>query len=132
KFDAAWRVSLIAGQDAPFVNTSSGQTGFDLLREAYVELNIPIGTGLNVRVGELISLLNYESGDGGAANANFSQGYQWYFTGNPPGEGVQLGYNFTDWLGMKFRVQNGMYQGPLDNNSSKTLFGAIEIKPMAK
>lgn len=132
KFDVGYRVSLIAGQDAPIVNTKSGITGFDYLREAYVDLNIPIGTGLDVRAGELISLLNYESGDGGAVNANFSQGFQWFFTGNPPSEGVQLGYKFTDWLDAKFRVQNGMYQGPIDNNTSKTFMGALGIKPMDK
>ena len=132
KFDAGFRVSLIAGQDAPIVNTKSGTTGFDFVREAFIELNIPIGTGLDVRAGELISLLNYESGDGGAANANFSQGYQWFFTGNPPGAGIQLGYKLTDWLDVKFRVQNGLYMGPIDNNSSKTFMGAIGIKPMEK
>ncbi|HEX4646020.1 MAG TPA: outer membrane beta-barrel protein, partial [Verrucomicrobiae bacterium] len=132
KFDAAFRVSLIAGQDAPIVNTKAGTLGFDYLREAYVEFNVPIGTGLNVRAGELISLLNYESGDGGAANNNFSQGYQWFFTGNPPGAGVQLGYTFTDWLDMKVRVQNGLYAGPIDNNSSKTFIGAIDLKPTDK
>ena len=132
KFDAGYRVSLIAGQDAPIVNTKSGITGFDLVREAFVELNVPIGTGLDVRVGELISLLNYESGDGGAVNANFSQGYQWFFTGNPPAAGIQLGYKLTDWLNLTFRVQNGMYAGPIDNNSSKTFVGAIGIKPMDK
>jgi len=132
KFDAGYRVSLIAGQDAPIVNTKSGTTGFDFVREAFVEVNIPIGTGLDVRVGELISLLNYESGDGGAVNANFSQGYQWFFTGNPPAAGIQVGYKITDWLDVKFRVQNGMYAGPLDNNSSKTYMGAIGIKPNDK
>jgi hypothetical protein len=132
KFDIGFRVSLIAGQDAPIVNTKAGTIGFDYLREAFVELNIPIGTGLDVRVGELISLLNYESGDGGAANNNFSQGYQWFFTGNPPAAGVQLGYKFNDWLGATARVQNGLYQGPLDNNSSKTLLGQIEITPNDK
>ena len=130
KFDAGYRVSLIAGQDAPFVNTSSSKTEFDLIREAFVELNIPIGTGLDVRIGELISLLNYESGDGGAANANFSQGYQWYFTGNPPAAGIQLGYNITDWLGVRFRVQNGMYAGEVANHAAKTFMGSIDIKPM--
>src|SRR5579872_4767204 len=52
KFDAGYRVSLIAGSDAPIVNTKSGITGFDFVREAFVELNIPIGTGLDVQVGE--------------------------------------------------------------------------------
>jgi len=42
KFDAGYRVSLIAGQDAPIVNTKSGTTGFDFVREAFVEVNIPI------------------------------------------------------------------------------------------
>ena len=132
KFDVGYRVSLIAGQDAPIVNTKSSTIGFDYLREAFIELNIPVGTGLDVRVGELISLLNYESGDGGAVNANFSQGYQWFFTGNPPAAGVQMGYKVNDWLGVTARVQNGLYQGPLDNNSSKTLLGQIEITPNDK
>jgi hypothetical protein len=132
KFEAAFRVSLIAGQDAPIVNSGSGTIGFDWLREAYIELNVPIGTGLNVRAGELISLLNYESGDGGAVNANFSQGFQWFFTGNGPAAGIQLGYNLTDWLDVKVRVQNGLYAGPVDNNSSKTFLGAIGIKPTDK
>lgn len=132
KFDAGYRVSLIAGQDAPFVNTSSHTTGFDLVREAYVEMNIPIGTGLDVRVGELISLLNYESGDGGAVNANFSQGYQWFFTGNPPDAGIQLGYKITDWLDLKVRIENGLYAGEAGFGSSKTFMGAIGIKPMDK
>lgn len=129
KFDAGYRVSLIAGQNAPYVNTSSSSIGFDFLREAFVELNIPIGTGLDVRMGELISLLNYESGDGGAVNANFSQGYQWYFTGNPPDAGIQLAYNLTDWLGVKFRVQNGLYSGEFANGGGKTYMGSIDLKP---
>ncbi len=132
KFDAAYRVSLIWGQDAPIVNSGAGTIGFQNLREAYVEMNVPLGTGLNVKLGELISLLNYESGDGGAANDNFSQGYQWFYTGNGPAAGLQLGYTFTDWLDLKVRVQNGMYAGPIDNNRSKTFMGAIGIKPSDK
>ena len=73
-------------------------------------MNAPLGTGLNIRAGQLISLLNYESGDGGAANANFSQGYQWFYTGNGPSAGLQLGYTFTDWMDLKVRVQNGMHK----------------------
>lgn len=131
KFDVAYRASFIAGQDAPIVNSGSGITGFDYLREAYIEMNVPIGTGLNVRAGELISLLNYESGDGGAANDNFSQGFQWFFTGNGPAAGVQLGYDFTPQVGVKLRVQNGLYAGPIDNNSSKTFVAALDLKPMS-
>lgn len=129
KFDVAYRASFIAGQDAPIVNSKSGVTGFDYLREAYLEMNVPVGTGLNIKAGELISLLNYESGDGGAANNNFSQGFQWFFTGNGPAAGVQAGYNFCDQVGAKIRVQNGLYAGPIDNNNAKTVVASINLKP---
>jgi hypothetical protein len=129
---SAFRVSLIFGEDAPLVNTGGAAQGMDELREAYVELNAPVGTGLNIRAGQLISLLNYESGDGGAVNANFSQGYQWYYTGNGPSAGVQLGYTLSDMFDVKMRVQNGMYAGPFDGNSAKTVMGALGIKPDAK
>ena len=129
KFDAGYRVSMIWGDDSTLVDTGLGVTGFGNVREAFLEMNVPIGTGLNVKAGQLISLLNWESGDGGAANPNFSQGYQWFFTGNGPSAGVQLGYTFTDWLSANLRVQNGMYAGAVDNNDAKTLMGSLNLKP---
>ena len=150
KWDAAFRGSLIWGEDAPVVNTgnysqsvsntsgsvasvkSGSSSGFEALREAYVEINVPIGTGLNVRAGQLISLLNWESGDGGSANPNFSQGNQWFYTGNGPSAGVQLGYAFTDKVSAKVRLQNGMYAGPLDGNDAKTAMGSLNFKPNDK
>jgi len=88
-------------------------------------MNIP-SDGLDVRVGELISLLNYESGDGGAANKT-SRRLQWFFTGNLAA-GVQLGYKINDWIGVKGRVQNGLYQGR-STTISKTFLGEIESSP---
>ncbi len=77
-------------------------------------------------------MLNYESGDGGAVNDNFSQGYQWFYTGNGPAAGAQLGYTFTDWLNVKVRLQNGLYAGPVDNNNNKLVMGAIGLTPSDK
>ncbi|MCF7764588.1 MAG: outer membrane beta-barrel protein [Verrucomicrobia bacterium] len=130
-WDAAYKLSLIWGEDSSVLNTGSPSSGFEAVREAYIELNAPIGTGLNIKAGQLISLLNYESGDGGAANSNFSQGFQWFVTGNGPSAGVQLGYTFTDWLEAKVRVQNGMYAGPVDRNEEKTVIGSLGFKPSA-
>ncbi len=132
KWDAAYRVSLMFGEDASVLNTGGELQGMESVREAFIELNAPIGTGLNLRAGQMISLLNYESGDGGAANANFSQGYQWYYTGNGPGAGVQAGYTLTDWLDVKLRLQNGLYAGAVDGNNAKTVIGALGIKPDSK
>ncbi|MDE3098859.1 MAG: outer membrane beta-barrel protein [Verrucomicrobiota bacterium] len=131
-WDAGYRVSLMAGENAPELNSGSGTTGFDYLREAYVDLNVPIGSGLNVKAGELISLLNFESGDGGAANPNFSQGYQWWYTGNGPSAGIQLDYAFTDWLDVKFRVDNGLYAGPVSSSNGKGFMGSIGLTPDSK
>ena len=137
KWDAGFRASLMFGDDAPQLNTpglngNTANTSFNDLREAYVELNVPIGTGLNVKAGELISLLNYESGDGGAANVNFSQGNQWWFTGNGPSAGVQAAYNFTDKVALVARVDNGLFQGPVDNNSGKAFSTSLNLKPTSK
>jgi hypothetical protein len=139
KWDAGFKASLLFGDDAPDLNSPGangtvpgGNTSFNDLREAYVEINVPIGTGLDIKAGELISLLNWESGDGGAANPNFSQGYQWWYTGNGPSAGVQGTYNFTDKIGLTVRVDNGLYQGPVDNNTGKAFSGSINLKPTDK
>jgi hypothetical protein len=93
---------------------------------------VPIGTGLNVKAGELISLLNYESGDGGAANPNFSQGNQWWFTGNGPSAGVQATYSFTDKVSLTMRVDNGLFEGPVDSNNGKAYSASLNLKPTSK
>jgi len=131
-WDAGFRTSFIFGEDAPNVNTGGELQSFEGLREAYVELNVPLGSGLNVKAGQLISLLNWESGDGGAANPNFSQGNQWWFTGNGPAAGVQLGYAFTEVVDLKVRVQNGLFAGPVDSNDGKAVLASLGFKPNKK
>ncbi len=131
KWSAGFRTSLIFGEDAPVLNSGgAGISSLNDLREAYVELNVPVGTGLNIKAGELISLLNWESGDGGAANPNFSQGNQWWFTGNGPSAGIQASYNFTDKVGLTMRVDNGLFQGPIDNNDGKAFSASLALKPI--
>lgn len=132
KWDAGFRSSFIWGEDAPVLNTGGPNAGLEALREAYIDVNAPIGDGLNIKAGHLISLLNYESGDGGAANNNFSQGYQWWYTGNGPSTGAQLGYVVNDWLDLTMRVQNGLYAGAIDGNSGKTMIGRVGLKPNDK
>src|SRR5688572_17703833 len=42
RFDAGYRASFIFGEDAPVVNTGGESQGLEALREAYVELNVPV------------------------------------------------------------------------------------------
>ena len=128
KWDAGFFLSLLYGEDQPVNDPSGG--GFSAIRQAYIDLNIPVGTGLDVRV-EMTSLLNYESGDGGAVNDNFSQGYQWWYTGNGPAETVQAAYDFNDVFSLKARLQNGLYNGEV-GTGSKTFMGGFYIKPDKK
>ncbi len=128
-WDSGFRVSMMWGEDAPITNTGGERQGLEGLREAYIDLNVPVGDGLIVKAGQLISLMNFESGDGGAANPNFSQGFQWFYTGNGPSAGIQGDYQFTDWLNVKARVQNGFYAGAVDNNDAKTFLGSIGLTP---
>src|SRR4051812_21999257 len=44
KWDAGFKASLIFGEDAPQLNTSGNNSSFNDVREAYIELNVPIGT----------------------------------------------------------------------------------------
>ena len=106
-WDAGFRASLIYGQDAPYVNTGGNNQGWDDLREAYAEINVPIGTGLDIKAGQLISLLNYESGDGGAAGPKTSHRVigGTVTRGNGPSTGIQGSYNFTDKIGVTLRVR---------------------------
>jgi len=106
-------------QDAPIVNTQSS-TSVLIISGSVCGDNIPIGTGLDVRVGELISLLNYESGDA-AREQQLLAGLQ-CFSPQPPAAGVQLATRSNDWIGVKGRVQTPV-PGPIDNNSSKNLSG---------
>jgi hypothetical protein len=53
KWDAAFRTSFIWGEDSALVNTGGETQGLEGLREAFVELNAPLGTGLNIKAVEL-------------------------------------------------------------------------------
>src|SRR5260221_1157822 len=77
KWDASFRASLLFGDDAPDLNPAGANgtganTSFNDLREAYVELNVPVGTGLDIKAGGIISLLKLGTRDGRAANPKLS------------------------------------------------------------
>lgn len=128
-WDAGYHISAMLGADSRFLNPTGGFPGMDDIRQAYVDINVPVGEGLNIKAGQLISLWNFESGDGGVVNPNFSQGNQWFFTGNPPGTGVQLSYPISDKVDFTVRAQNGFYSGASDVNEGKTLLSSLAYRP---
>ena len=73
---AGYRVDLWFGPDASALGTTS--TGFNTsdfaLRQAYVALRAPIGTGLDLKVGVFDSIIGYESVEAGN-DPNFTRSY---------------------------------------------------------
>ena len=74
---AGYRVDLWAGPDANVLGTqstlSTGSSDF-AVRQAYVALRMPVGTGIDWKVGVFDSIIGYESVEG-PNNPNFTRSY---------------------------------------------------------
>lgn len=86
----------------PGAPNGARQTTF---KEAYVQWNVPIGTGLTVQFGKFASWLGYEWWET-IWNPNFSGSYTdlWLYPGN--GTGVGLEYNLTENLTANYYFVN--------------------------
>lgn len=72
---AGYRVDLWAGPDANTLGTQSlGVPGDFALRQAYVLLRMPVGNGLDWKVGVFDSIIGYESVEG-PANPNYTRSF---------------------------------------------------------
>lgn len=105
---AGYRVDLWAGPDANTLGTTSanafGNTSDFALRQAYVALRMPLGNGLDWKVGVFDSIIGYESIEG-PANPNFTRSYG--HTIEPTTHtGVLLSYKFSDLVSASAGVAN--------------------------
>jgi hypothetical protein len=72
---AGYRVDLWAGPDANTLGTQSTGVGADFaIRQAYIALRVPIGNGLDWKLGVFDSIIGYESVEG-PANPNYTRSY---------------------------------------------------------
>lgn len=113
KFPAGFRVDTIIGEDAGILNGNDGGFGSfgaqgdsDLaLEQAYINLGAPIGNGIDIKVGKMVTLIGYEVIES-PANWQFSRSDAFRlapFTQT----GVTLGYQWNDWLTSTVGVING-------------------------
>ena len=87
------------------------------LKQAYVSLRVPVGNGLDFKVGQFDPIIGYETADG-YTNPNFSRSFG--FTLEPLGhQGVLASYKFTDVLGASAGVAN-TWNGPGINSKAAT------------
>lgn len=131
---AGYRVDLWAGPDANTLNTASsiaGNTSDFAIRQAYVALRMPLGNGLDWKVGVFDSIVGYESVES-PANPNFTRSYG--HTIEPTTHtGVLLSYKFSDLISASAGIANTY--GPIINErafydrseSYKTYMGSIAL-----
>ncbi|MCC7519313.1 MAG: outer membrane beta-barrel protein [Verrucomicrobiae bacterium] len=111
KFPAGFRVDTIIGHDAHIIKDNTpGFTGTGeselALEQAYVNLGVPIGNGIDVKVGKMVTLLGYEAIES-PANWQFSRSDA--FRLSPQTQlGATFGYKWNDTVTTTIGVINGL------------------------
>ncbi len=119
---AGYRVDLWFGPDANSIalagvrglNTSSvGYSDSDFnIRQAYVALRAPVGTGLDFKMGVFDSIIGYESVESGN-NPNYTRSYGHSIEPQTM-TGLLASYRFCDWFSASAGVADTM--GPIIND----------------
>lgn len=106
---------------------ASPENQFDF-NQAYIDLGLPVGSGLRVRIGKFFSLLSYESINS-ALNPFYSHTYLFSFAIPFYGTGVLSEYKFSDdWL-LDIGTTRGWNQSINDNNGELDFLGGITWTP---
>jgi hypothetical protein len=110
---AGYRADFWFGPDANTLGTQSTGAGNDFgIRQAYVALRAPVGTGLDFKMGVFDSIIGYESIEAGN-NPNFTRSYGHSI--EPQTEtGLLASYRFCDMFSASVGVADTV--GPTINN----------------
>ena len=96
------------------------------IRQAYVELRMPIGNGLDWQLGRWDNLLGYESSDS-MKDPNYTRSYQW--TSEPTEHtGLLATYKFCDAFSLRAGVVDTVTTTGFSVNDRTTTVGATPIE----
>jgi hypothetical protein len=115
---AGYRVDLWAGPDANVLGTQSINSvgGADFaIRQAYVALRMPLGNGLDWKIGVFDSIIGYESVES-PNNPNYTRSYG-HSIEPQTHTGVLASYRFTDMISVSAGIANTM--GPIINDRAQ-------------
>ena len=110
--DAAWSAGytamLMFGPDAPGITGAGGE----FVREAHVDLSVPIGNGLQIQFGRFGNIIGYESTTS-YLNPNYTHSYAWSIQ---PTEhtGILATYILCPMLTIMGGVANEVTSGPIN------------------
>jgi len=126
EWDAGFRTDLMFGQNATLIQSSGLALGTQGdIEQAYAEFNVPVGRGLNVKLGKMVTLMGVEVIED-PVNPTWSEGNQFLLVENFTATGLELGYKWNDMFDTQLRVNNG-WDVVTDNNRSLSYMGRFGI-----
>jgi hypothetical protein len=114
KWSAGYVAELNYGPDATAIDNGAG-AGTAPIRQAYVDLGIPVGNGLELKMGRWDNILGYETSDA-MNNPNWTRSYGYSFE---PTEhtGLLASYKFADWIGVQVGAADTLTTTGLNSRS---------------
>ena len=110
-------------------NTSGAGNNEIAIKQAYINLHLPVGEGLGMKVGVFDKVIGYESTD---RNKNPFHSHSWGYTVEPSQHtGFIFDYGLTDELKIHFGLANSTspkINGLSDNDNRYTLIGALDYE----
>jgi len=149
KFDVGGLVEIMYGTDAGFMHSSGlGFNGNDPtddgipndsipdkyrafyqfdISQAYVDINLPVGNGLKLRVGKFVTLLGNETCD---PRGNLFYSHSWIFNALPfSATGILGTYNLNDQWSVTAGITRGWDMTLEDTNGAIDGLGSITFTP---
>ncbi len=124
---AGFHIQTWIGPDADLLNTADSTDTEIAIKEAYIHLHLPVGSGLGMKVGVFDTPIGFESTD---RNENAFYSHSWGYTVEPTQHtGFIFDYDITDELKLHFGVANTtspVINGLSDNDNHFTLIGAMD------
>ena len=132
KFDIGFGIDMQYGSDARLIH-ANGLNGYNSathpinqydLTQAYLDFVIPVGNGLNIRVGKFVTPFGNETiapiatVTGSSGNALYSHSYNFGFGIPFTHTGVLASYALSDKLSITAGITRGWEQATKDNNGS--------------
>jgi hypothetical protein len=123
-FDNPATLGVTRGQ---YRSRTSPENQVDIL-QAYVDIALPIGTGLRIRAGKFVTLLGYEVINP-TANPFYSHSYLFGFAIPFTQTGVMGEYKVNDDLVVDGGITRGWNQSSKDNNGGPDFLGGLTYAP---
>ncbi|RMH09177.1 MAG: porin [Nitrospirae bacterium] len=123
-----FRIKLDAGEDTEFTGGTDATDEFDF-QEVYAQYILPIGKGIDLRLGRMNSLIGYEVIES-PYNPNFSRSWLFGFGQPFTTTGIRAAYALTDSVSFAVGAINAFNGVTSDFNNSKSVESALYLTPM--